>query len=268
MVLIPAGEFAMGSPTGQADERPLGRVKIERPFWVSVQEITNRQYSRYDSAHDSRVESKNATQYGIQGYPVNRPEQPVVRVSWNEAMSFCSWLSERTGRRFSLPTEAQWEYAARAGTATPFWHGDLDTDFSQSANMADAKLAEFASDVWDNSKPLENPSRYDEWFPKESRYNDGALLSIAPGRYRPNPWGLSDMHGNVAEWTRTTYRPYPYDSGDGRDDPSDEGRKVVRGGSWFDRPKRCTSSFRLSYPAYQRVFNVGFRVIRNAEGGS
>ena len=268
MELIPAGEFVMGSLAGGPDEQPLGRVIIDRPFWISVHEITNRQYSLYDSAHDSRVESKNATQYGIQGYPVNLPEQPVVRVSWNEAMAFCGWLSEKTGLRLSLPTEAQWEYAARAGTATPFCHGDLDTDFSRFANMADAKLAEFASDVWDNSKPLNNPSRYDEWFPKESRYNDGALLSIAPGRYRPNPWGLSDMHGNVAEWTRTTYRPYPYDSGDGRDDPSDEGRKVVRGGSWFDRPKRCTSSFRLSYPAYQRVFNVGFRVIRNAEGGS
>jgi formylglycine-generating enzyme required for sulfatase activity len=188
-------------------------------------------------------------------------------VSWNEAMAFCDWLSEKTGRRFSLPTEAQWEYAARAGTATPFCHGDLDTDFSQFANMADAKLAEFASDVWDNSKPLKNPSPYDEWFPKESRYNDGALLSVSPGSYCPNPWDLADMHGNVAEWTRTTYRQYPYDSGDGREDPASKGRKVVRGGSWFDRPKRCTSSFRLSYLAYQRVFNVGFRVVCEAEGG-
>ena len=267
MVLIPPGEFVMGSPTGQADERPPGRVKIERPFWVSVQEISNRQYSRYDSAHDSRVESKNATQYGIQGYPVNRPEQPVVRVSWNEARAFCNWLAEKTGRRFSLPSEAQWEYAARAGTATPFWHGDQDTDFAPFANMADAKLAEFASDVWDNNKPLENPSRYDEWFPKDPRYNDGALLSASPGSYRANPWGLADMHGNVTEWTRTTYRPYPYDPGDGREEPAGEGQKVVRGGSWLDRPKRCTSSYRLAYPAHQRVFNVGFRIVSEAEGG-
>jgi len=266
MVLTPAGEFVMGSLAGESDERPLCRVKIGRPFWMSALEITNRQYSLYDSAHDSRVESKNATQYGVQGYPANRPEQPVVRVSWNEAMAFCDWLSEETGRRFSLPTESQWEYAARSGTATPFCHGDPDTDFSGFANMADAKLAEFASDVWDNSKPLEDPSPYDEWFPKASRYNDGGLLSVSPGSYRANPWGFSDMYGNVAEWTRTTYRPYPYDSGDGRDDSSGTGPKVVRGGSWFDRPKRCTSSFRLSYPAYQRVFNVGFRVVCEADG--
>ncbi|MFH1921990.1 MAG: SUMF1/EgtB/PvdO family nonheme iron enzyme [Planctomycetota bacterium] len=268
MVLIPAGDFVMGSPTGDADALPLSRVKIERPFWISAHEITNRQFQRFDSAHDSRVESKNATQYGIQGYPVNRPEQPVVRVSWNEAMAFCGWLSKETGQQFSLPAEFQWEYAARAGTPTPFFYGDLDTDFSPFANVADATLVEFASDVWDNGKPLENPTRYDEWFPKDSRYRDGALLSVSPGSYLANAWGLADMHGNVSEWTRTTYRQYPYRLDDGRDEPGESGRKSVRGGSWFDRPKRCTSSFRLSYLAHQRVFNVGFRVVCEAEGGS
>jgi len=261
MVLIPAGEYLMGSSTGALDELPVGRVKLNRPFWMSVCEITNRQYNLFDPGHDSRVESKNATQYGIQGYPANRPEQPVVRVSWNETTAFCRWLSRQAGRPCSLPTEAQWEWACRAGSAEPLFFGDLDSDFSAFANVADAKLSEFASDVWDNSKPLKNATRYDEWFPKDVRFNDGALLSVGPGRYRPNPWGLCDMHGNVAEWTRTTYRPYPYDSGDGRDDPTGGGKKVVRGGSWFDRPKRSTSSFRLSYPPYQRVFNVGFRVI-------
>jgi len=264
MVLIPAGEFVMGSPAGEPDERPQARVTIDRPFWMSVGEITNRQYNLFDPAHDSRVESKNATQYGVQGYPVNRPEQPVVRVAWDEAMAFCRWLSRQSGWPFSLPTEAQWEWACRAGTATPLFYGDLDADFSAFANVADAKLTEFASDVWDNSKPLANPTRYDEWFPKDSRFNDGALLSVEPGRYQPNAWGLCDMHGNVAEWTRTAWRPYPYDPGDGRDDPASDGRRVVRGGSWLDRPKRSTSSFRLSYPPYQRVFNVGFRVVCEA----
>jgi formylglycine-generating enzyme required for sulfatase activity len=261
MMLMPAGDFLMGSSASEADELPVGRVRLDRPYWISAFEITNRQYNLFDPGHDSRVESKNATQYGIQGYPVNRPEQPVVRVSWNEAMAFCRWLSQRNGRPFSLPTEAQWEWACRAGSAEPMFFGDLDTDFSPFANVADAKLSEFASDVWDNNKPLKNATRYDEWFPKDTRFNDGALLSVEPGRYRPNPWGLFDMHGNVAEWTRTTYRPYPYDPEDGRDDPASDGRKVVRGGSWRDRPKRSTSSFRLSYPPHQRVFNVGFRVI-------
>ena len=85
--------------------------------------------------------------------------------------------------------------------------------------------------------------------------------SVAPGRYQPNAWGLRDLHGNVAEWTRTAYRPSPYDPADGRDAPQAAGLRVVRGGSWFDRPPRCTSSFRLAYAPYQRVFNVGFRVI-------
>ena len=73
------------------------------------------------------------------------------------------------------------------------------------------------------------------------------------------------MHGNAAEWTRTTYRPYPYEAEDGRDAPSEDGRKVVRGGSWYDRPKRCASAFRLSYPAWQGVYNVGFRVVCEVE---
>ncbi|MBC8871398.1 MAG: SUMF1/EgtB/PvdO family nonheme iron enzyme [Planctomycetes bacterium] len=265
MVLIPAGEFLMGSSIGELDELPVGRVSLDRPYWISAHEITNRQYNLFDPGHDSRVESKNATQYGIQGYPVNRPEQPVVRVSWNEAMAFCRWLSQQSGRSFSLPTEAQWEWACRAGSTTPLFFGDLDADFSPFANVADAKLAEFASDVWDNRKPLKHATRYDEWFPKDSRFNDGALLSVEPGRYRPNPWGLFDMHGNVAEWTRTTYRSYPYHAGDGREAPASTGRKVVRGGSWRDRPRRCTSSFRLSYLPYQRVYNVGFRVVCEAE---
>jgi formylglycine-generating enzyme required for sulfatase activity len=261
MVLIPAGEFVMGSLTGGADERPLARVRIDKPFWIGRCEVTNRQFARFDPRHDSRVEDKNTYQFGIHGYPANRPEQPVVRVPWQRAMDFCQWLSEQTGRKFSLPTEAQWEYACRAGTATPMSYGDLNTDFSKFANLADAKLSEFASDPYTVDRPLQNPTKYDDWIPKDSRFNDGALLAVEPGRYQPNAWGLCDVHGNVAEWTRTTYRPYPYSGNDGRDNADTAGAKVVRGGSWRDRPYRCTSSYRLSYPPYQRVYNVGFRVM-------
>lgn len=261
MALVPAGEFAMGSAAGPTDEQPVARVRIGRPFWISTHEISNRQFQQFQPTHDSRVESKNATQYGVQGYPANEPEQPVVRVSWEEAMAFCRWLSGQLGIGISLPTEAQWEYSARAGTATPFYYGGLDDDFSGFANLADAKLAEFASDVWDNSKPLASATRYDEWFPKDTRFNDGALVSVPSGRYRPNAWGLYDMHGNVSEWTRSAYHPYPGQAGDGRNDPAAAGLKVVRGGSWFDRPQRSTASFRLAYQPYQRVFNVGFRIV-------
>jgi len=168
-------------------------------------------------------------------------------------MAFCRWLSGKTGRRFSLPSEAQWEYACRAGTATPMSYGDLDTDFSKIANMADARLSHLARDWYILDKPIPNPSKYDDWIPKDARFNDGAVLSVVPGRYRANAWGLYDMHGNVAEWTWTTYRPYPYRRADDRDSAALDGRKVVRGGSWRDRPRRCTSSFRLSYQPYQKV---------------
>jgi formylglycine-generating enzyme required for sulfatase activity len=260
LVLIPPGEFLMGCDSGAEDERPLWPARIDRSFWLGTYEITNEQYACFAPGHDSRVEKKNATQYGVQGYPMNRPEQPVVRVSWSEAMSFCQWLSHRTGEAFTLPTEPQWEWACRAGTATPFWYGDLDTDFARFTNLADAKLVEFASDVWDMNKPLKNPTRYNEFIPKDLRFSDGSLLSVRPGQYAANAWGLFDMHGNVAEWTRTTYRSYPYPSLTDPDDDSDAGPKVVRGGSWRDRPYRATSTFRLAYPPYQRVFNVGFRV--------
>ncbi len=259
MVLIPAGEFVMGSMSGQTNEQPMTRVAIERPFWMGRIEITNGQYALFAPDHDSRVETKNTYQFGVHGYPANTPEQPVVRVTWDGAMAFCRWLSTKTGQEFTLPTEAQWEYACRAGTATPMSHGDLDADFSKFANISDATMTLFASDPYTIDKPLKNPPKYDDWIPKDSRFNDGSLLSVAPGKYQPNAWGLHDMHGNVAEWTRSTYRPYP-----SLDQSITPGRKVARGGSWRDLPKRCTSSFRTGFEPYQRVYNVGFRVICQA----
>ena len=97
--------------------------------------------------------------------------------------------------------------------------------------------------------------------PRDARFNDHALVTVNVGSYQPNAWGLHDTHGNVAEWTRTTYQPYPYDDNDGRNEITAGDRKVVRGGSWYDRPKRCRSAFRLGYRSYQPVYNVGFRII-------
>ncbi len=261
LVPIPAGAFVMGSHTGHDDERPTSRVAVDRPFWIGQCEVTNAQFTRFDAEHDSQVEPMHGYQFGIHGYPANQPDQPVVRVSQSEATAFCRWLSAKTGRRFTLPTEAQWEYAARAGTATPMWFGDLDTDFSTLANLGDAKLSEFALDTFVKVRLVPKPNKYDDWVPKDARFNDGGFVSVAVGSYRPNPWGLHDVHGNVAEWTRSALRAYPYADDDGRNDPAATGRKVVRGGSWYDRPKRCSSSFRLGYHAHQKVFNVGFRVV-------
>ncbi len=264
LMRIPAGEFLMGSSDGAADEQPMSRVHIERAFWMARFEIDNAQFACFNAAHDSRVEDKNTYQFGIHGYPANGAKQPVVRVSWQEAMAFCRWLSARTGQRFKLPTEAQWEWACRAGASTPFSFGPRDADFSANANFADAKLREFASDPYTVDRPLTNATPYDDWIPKDTRFNDGALIAVAPGGYAPNAWGLHDMHGNVAEWTRSSYAPYPW-AADGRDDENRSGRRVARGGSWRDVPACGTASFRLSYEPWQRVYNVGFRVVCEGE---
>ena len=189
------------------------------------------------------------------GLPLNGAKQPAVRVSWQQAVGFCRWLSGKTGRTFTLPTEARWEWACRAGSAAPLSYGRLDADFSKWANLGDKAYASMKV-VTGGVEHLDPSGR----ALCDVRFHDGAPVTAPVGSYRPNAWGLHDVHGNAAEWTRTTYRPYPYRDDDGRNDPSAGGRKVLRGGSFFDRPKRCRSAGRLAYPAWQRVFNAGFRV--------
>jgi len=196
LVRVPAGEFIMGNPEGPADEGPPCRVKIERPFWISKQVLTNEQFNVFDPQHDSRYLDRGGKDHSNRGHPLNRPEQPVVRVSWERAQAFCDWLSKQTGRRYALPTEAQWEYVSRAGGGN--------------------------------------------------------------GR----AWGAEPMPGNIGEWTRTTYRPYPYVSADGRDDASAQGRKVIRGAqALLAAPGSRRDTYRLSYHWWQGVWNVGFRII-------
>ncbi len=265
MVKIPAGQFVMGDDGGWPDEKPRGVVKIPRPFWIGRFEINNEQYAQFDGAHDSHVESMHGYQFGTHGYPVNGPKQPVVRVSWNRAKAFCQWLSERTGRHFDLPTEGQWEYACRAGTETPFSFGGMEVDFSAFANMGDIKLKEFALETYIQVHLVPNPNKYDDWVPRDNRFNDGGFVTMEVGSYQPNPWRLHDMHGNAWEWTRSTFLPYPLQANEGAQSEATDGRRVVRGGSWYDRPMRCTSSCRLTYHPYQNVFNVGFRVVMEEE---
>ena len=269
LVRIPAGRFVMGDAAGEVDERPPARVVIGKPFWMGACEVTNEQYRRFDPDHVSGRFTKRYQGPDGPGLSLGGPNQPVLRVSWQQALAFCRWLSQKTGAKFTLPTEAQWEYACRAGSQTPLSYGGLDADFSAWANVADKALsvrpgptgglesnitAHFGKGIF-LSAVYGGNSLCDE------RYDDGAIATASVGSYRPNAWGLYDMHGNVAEWTRTTYKPYPYNSDDGREQASEPGRKVVRGGSWCDRPKRCRSAFRLSFPRWQRVHNVGFRVI-------
>jgi formylglycine-generating enzyme required for sulfatase activity len=272
LVRIPAGRFVMGDLNGEVDERPPGRVVIDKPFWIGVCEVTNEQYHRFDKDHDSGRFTKRFQGPDGPGLALTGPKRPVLRVSWQRAMDFCRWLSQETCAKFTLPTEAQWEYACRAGSQTSLSYGGLDADFSVWANVADRALSVrpgptggLESNITaHHGKGIFMSAVYGGNILCDERYDDGVVATANVGSYRSNAWDLYDMHGNVAEWTRTTYKPYPYKD-DGRERASEPGRKVVRGGSWCDRPKRCRSAFRLSYPRWQRVHNVGFRVICEIE---
>jgi len=218
---------------------------VERGYWMGACEVSNEQFRRFDPSHDSRYYAKRHARSDDEGLTLNEPRQPAVRVSWMRAMDFCRWLSARTGLKVTLPTETQWEYACRAGTTTPFHFGTLDTDFSAWANMGDASFAGKTpvAGIFQVTGGIEHLVVEGSAL-ADARFDDRAIVTAPIGSYQPNAWGLHDMHGNAAEWTLTDDGP----------------NKVVRGGSFFDAPKRCTSTWRISYPPWQRVFNVGFRV--------
>ena len=264
LVALPGGEFLMGSTGGDADEQPVTKVGV-RPFKIGRIEITNRQFRRFRPEHDSRRESRHGYQFGVTGYDVNGDDAPAVRLSWRDALAFCEWLSKSSSKKVSLPTEAQWEWAARAGSDKPFWFGGVDADFAAYANLADVTLGDFSGNPYEQDREKarykNSDNIYDNWIPQCPKVNDGGFLSEPSGKWKPNPWGLSDMHGNVAEWTRSAYAAYPYRDTDGRNALTGDEKRVVRGGSWWDRPKHATASFRRAYRPYQPVYNVGFRIV-------
>lgn len=247
LVRIPAGEF--GTTNGAS-------VRISEPLWMAACEISNEQFRQFEPGHDSRyyqkrypaAEPSSPSWCGpdSRGLTLNDDRQPAVRVSWDQAMAFCRWLSARTGLRFNLPTEAHWEWACRAGTSTPFSFGGRDADFSRWANFADSSFSKgLGKDGKQSTGGLEHLLLEGAAL-SDARFNDRTVATAAVGSFQPNAWGLHDMHGNAAEWTR---------------DDALGGRKVVRGGSFFDPPARSTSTARVAYPSWQRVFNVGFRVV-------
>jgi formylglycine-generating enzyme required for sulfatase activity len=259
-VYIPAGRFVMGSNTsGLPDVSPASEVEIKKPFWMGEVEITNEQYTALVPEHESRYVDQLWKDHVSQGYPAYLPHQPVIRVSYELAMDYCRKLSEKTGLTFTLPSEAQWEWACRAGSSTSFWFGDLNADFSPYENLADAQLSNMAVSGVD-PQPMR---RTDSWFPyynfipRSESIDDGNMIQGASNMYKPNPFGLYSMHGNIAEWTRSDYLPYPYNENTQDTSPY----KVVRGGSYIERPIFSTAYARKAYYPWQRVFNVGFRVI-------
>jgi hypothetical protein len=220
------------------------------PFWIGKTEVTNAQIRRFKAGHDSRDESRHGYQFGRRGYDMNGDKQPAVRVSWNDATAFARWLVDTHQADASLPDGVQWEWACRAGAATAFPFGDRDADYSLHANLGDQRLQEFAACTaranYHAAEPVTNPSKYDDWIPRDNRFNDGGFVTTEVAFYKPNAWGLHDMIGNAWEWTS---------------DATSNGLHVARGGSWRDHPYRATVNDHVSYQPYQRVFNVGFRIV-------
>jgi len=250
LVRIPSGQFVMGSDNGFADERPRKAVAV-KTFWMGQFEVTNAQYAAFDPKHDSRLEHGYFLQFSIRerGYPLNGPTQPVVRVTWDRAAAFCDWLSKKAGAKVALPTEAQWEYACRAGTETPMSYGPLNANFAKLANLADKTFRSMPTYGWglpSGAVPL--------WRPAAEAVDDGHRISAPVGTFAPNAWGLHDMHGNAAEWTQGLWSP-PNAAAGGKTS------RVVRGGSWQNRPSWARSACRVGYYRWQRVVDVGFRVV-------
>ncbi|MSR31292.1 MAG: formylglycine-generating enzyme family protein [Gemmataceae bacterium] len=270
MMPIPGGDFLMGSPEGEngrnADEGPQHPVTI-KPFWMGKCEVTWDEYDQYwktddqpkDNQKDVDPKSVDAITrptppYADETFGHGREGQPVLCITQHAAIEYCRWLSRKTGHNYRLPTEAEWEYACRAGTKGLYSFGDDGS-----------KLGDYA------------------WVASNSEE-----LTHKVGQKKPNPWGLFDMHGNVAEWCLDHYRKDVYASF-----PKDRATvqpvllpsanrfsHVARGGSWADQPAGCRSAARrgsdktwikLDPQRPQSIWwltsaeFVGFRVVRAVE---
>jgi len=228
LVEIPAGSFTMGQDAGgNWDEKPARKVTISKPFRMTVTEVTNAQYERFDPEH-----RKLRGKLGLS----KDDDESVVFVSWHEAVAFCRWLSKKEGKPYRLPTEAEWEYACRAGTTSPYHTGKtLPKAFHKNVTTS--------------------------WFPGSDRGRDRPV-KLTVSRTPPNAWGLCDMHGNVEEWCADWYGPYA--KGD-RKDPVGRAEgdfKVTRGGSHSTTLEFLRSANRSGTLPEDRSWLIGFRVVQ------
>ena len=235
LLKIPAGKFLMGSPATEqgrtAYEGPQHEVTISKPFYLGTCEITVAQFDQFVK------DSGYAWEKPAFSFP-SRPDHPVC-ATWDAAQEFCKWLSRKTGRTASLPTEAQWEYACRAGTTTAFSFGDDPVSLTE--------YGHFSLDGWDGAAH-QSPT-------------------FAPvGSFKPNPWGLYDMHGNLYEccedYISTAYSP------DDKFDPkvlTQSNRRVARGGCWRKSPDQCRSAARSTVRQGIGGPWIGFRVAVQAQ---
>jgi formylglycine-generating enzyme required for sulfatase activity len=265
--LIPAGSFLMGSPAADKGtlpgEKRSQRVWITRPFYLGIHEVTRGQFRRFveETGHTTDAEKDGHGGWGCDenaGTHEQNPrytwldpgfhqtdEHPVVNVSWNDAVAFAVWLSRKEGKHYRLPTEAEWEYACRARSTGRFWFGDNPEGLAAVGNISDGTARE----------------KYPDWPGITAR--DGHIYTAPVGRFRPNPFGLYDMHGNVWEWCSDEYDDGYYALTPEDNPPASSGPRArgVRGGSWEDEPRRCRSSAALRHLRPDRSFSVGFRLV-------
>ncbi|MCP5198140.1 MAG: SUMF1/EgtB/PvdO family nonheme iron enzyme [Gammaproteobacteria bacterium] len=268
MVIIPAGEFWMGSPdneTGRDDDERRHRVKIGPAFALGQFEVTVGEFKRFVEAMSYRTDAERDAKNGCRawsakdsnwdwraglswrdaGYP-QKEDHPVVCVSWNDAQRYVTWLSERTGQVYRLPSEAEWEYAARAGTTSARYWGDDPEQACQYANGADQ---------------TEGPDGL-TWNEKHE-CKDGYWFSAPVGSFRPNDWKLYDVLGNVWEWTCSAYAK-DYDGSEAKCANKDTTDPLaLRGGSWNSEPTRVRSADRDGSVPTGRFYDVGFRLARS-----
>ena len=225
-VWIPGGEFQMGNASGgKSDEKPVHTVQV-KGFWLGQFEVTNTQFA---GALQSWGNLPGLTPNFWKDASFNQNHQPVVGVTWQNALRYCRWAGVR------LPTEAEWEYAAKAGRGLAF---------GTSNGKVNRDLANYRGKGGRGQR---------------DRYDHAAPVGTFPG----NPWGLHDMSGNVAEWVRSVYKPYPYRPGDGRENPNDPGRRVLRGGSWTGGSAALSTSARSGFPPAHSSYCVGFRCAKS-----
>ena len=255
MLRIPAGSFEMGAPQTEVDssyrERPVHRVRLGE-FLLGQTPITQAQWRAV--AAWVRLEHEDAELWpeSLDADPVAKlddaerflgEERPAVHVNWMQAKAFCGRLALRTGKNYTLPSEAQWEYACRAGTTTPFHCGTTIStklvNYDGRQVYGDGEKGEFRQQTTDVTT-----------FPA-------------------NPWGLHDMHGNVWEWCadqwHDNYEGAPVDGRAWIDDKANENNndmniRLLRGGSWDFSPRRCRSAYRFNIPPDLRINTIGFRV--------
>jgi formylglycine-generating enzyme required for sulfatase activity len=271
LVRIPAGTFRMGSPSDEderLDDEDPHDVELARDLYIGKYEVTHGQFRAFVSDTGYRSDAETD---GTGGWGYNRDtgkiegrrsiyswkftgfdqsdDHPVVNVSWNDAASFCRWLAGRSGTVVGLPSEAEWEYACRAGSQTRFYGGNDPADLVGIANVADGTAK----------------AQFPDWEPTIEAEN-GYVFSAPAGRFRPNRFGIYDMHGNVWEWCQDWYGPY---AGLGEKDPlrgtslETKSYRVMRGGGFGKRtPRVCSSARRVGGTPTSRDLDLGFRVAR------